>query len=153
MDNDFVEIEYPEPEYALFDTSREGLPAVVAVNAALLHFPHRDVFGWHLSILIFANEVAEQGMPTSNENRVIGFVGDEIEQVILANQNALFLARETWNGRKQILFRVHDPDETNDSLQSLLARSDQQREWDFRMEGDPSWSLAEPVLALLESGT
>jgi hypothetical protein len=151
MNNDFVEIEYPEPEYALFETSREELPAIVVVNAALQSFPHPDVFAWHLSILISANEMAEQGMPISAESEVIGAVGDEIEAAVLADSNALFLARETWNGTRQLVYLVHDPDTANEALQVLIAQPAPKREWDFRMDHDPSWSLAEPYLALFES--
>jgi hypothetical protein len=151
MSDDFVEIEYPEPEYALFETSLEGMPAIVVVNAALQSFPHPDVFAWHLSIQINANKMAEQGMPTSEESEVIGAVGDEIEKVVLADSNALFLARQTWNGTRHLIYLVHDPDRANDALQVLLAQPTSKREWDFRMDHDPSWSLAAPYLALFES--
>ena len=153
MSDDFVEIEYPEPEYAVIETSREELPAIVVVNAALQNFPHPDIFPWHLSILISANKMAEQGMPTSEEIEVIAAVGDEIEEAILADFNALFLARETWNGRRQLVYLVHDPERANDALQVLLARPAAKRDWEFRMEHDPSWSFADPFLTLLESAS
>jgi hypothetical protein len=44
MDDDTATIEYPEPLYSLFETSRDGLPAVVVVNAALREFLHRELF-------------------------------------------------------------------------------------------------------------
>jgi len=146
-------IEYPEPKYALINTSRGDLPAVVVVNAALRNFPHRDIFPWHLSVLIFADELGDHGMPTPKETRLIDAVGDEIERAILENHNALFLARETHNGRRQLLFRVHDPAPANGALQALLALPAAKREWDFRMEGDESWRLAQPCFSLLDAAS
>ena len=69
MSTSRITIEYPEPVYSLFDTSRDDLPAVVVVNAALREFAHRDLFPWHLSVLITPRALAEHGMPTSEEQR------------------------------------------------------------------------------------
>jgi hypothetical protein len=146
-----ITIEYPEPIYSLFDTSRDDLPAVVVVNTALREFAHRDLFQWHLSVLITPHALAEQGMPTREECAVVNAVDDEIEAVVTGDRNAVFLARETWNGRRQLLFRVHDPKIAESSLQRLIARGSQQREWEFLMEHDTSWSFAAPYLSLFES--
>ena len=143
-----VTIEFPEPIYSLFNTSRDDLPAVVVVNAKLKEFAHRDLFPWHLSVLITPRALAENGMPTSAECLVLDAVADEISAVVTGNRNALFLARETWNGRRQLLFRVHNPKFADRSLQQLISRGSQQREWEFRMEHDASWSFGEPYLSL-----
>jgi len=151
MNDDSVTIAYPEAEFALFNTSREDFPAAVVVNAALRHFPRRDIFPWHLSVLIFPTALAGQGMPTHAESAILDAVGDEIEHCILEHHNGLFLARETWNGRRQLLYRVHDPERANTDLQALTAEAVAKREWKFRMEHDASWSFAEPYLMLFES--
>jgi|SRR5687767_2613492 len=144
-----ITIEYPEPDYSLFDTSRDDLPAVVVVNAALRGFAHRDLFPWHLSVLITPHAMAEHGMPTREECVVLDAVDEEIEAVVTGDRNALFLARETWNGRRQLLFRVHDPEVADGSLQQLISRGSQQREWEFQMEHDATWSFGEPYFSLL----
>ena len=151
MSASHVNIEYPEPVYCLFDTSREELPAVVVVNSALRQFLHRDLFPWHLSVLITPRAFAEHGMPTREECAILDTVGDEIEAAVTGDRNALFLARETWNARRQLLFRVHDPKVADGSLQQLISRGSQQREWKFLMEHDAAWSFGEPYFSLFES--
>jgi hypothetical protein len=146
-----VTIEYPEPLYSLFDTSRGGLPAVVVVNAALREFAHRDVFPWHLSVVIDARELADHGMPTRDEYLVLDAIGDLIEATLLETRNAIFLARETWNGRRQLVYRVNDPDVAAQALQALIDRGQQRREWEFRMEADVEWADANPYFSLFES--
>jgi hypothetical protein len=151
MSSDEVTIEYPEALYTLFNTSRAELPAIVVVNAALRDFPHHEVFPWHLSVLIDPIDFADQGMPTRNECQVLDAVGDLIEDAVLATRNAIFLARETWNGRRQLLYRVNDPEVAAGALRSLIDRGGQQREWEFRMEEDFEWAHAAPYLSLFDS--
>ena len=148
-----VSIEYPEPLYSLFDTSRGGLPAIVVVNAALAEFAYRDVFPWHLSIILKPQALAQNGMPTEAEYLMLDAIGDIIEETVTGRRNAVFLARETWNGQRQLLFRVHDPEITNCALTQLMEGSSQQRHWEFRMEHDGAWSLACPVLSLVEKAS
>src|ERR1017187_6120001 len=95
MNTSQITIEYPEPFYSLFNTSRGDLPSIVVVNAKLSEFAHRDIFPWHLSVIIDARELAERGMPTHDECAILDSVGDEIEAAIVGNRNGLFLARET----------------------------------------------------------
>ncbi|KRA19921.1 DUF695 domain-containing protein [Lysobacter sp. Root604] len=71
MSADTVTITLPEPVYTLFDTTRQDLPAVVVVNDALLSFQHTDVFAWHLEVTVHAVDLAEQGMPSNEESRIL----------------------------------------------------------------------------------
>lgn len=148
-----VTIEYPEAIYSLFDTSRDGLPAVVVVNAALREFGHRDVFPWYLSVIIDALELANQGMPTRGEYLILDAVGDVIDDTVLKTRNAVFLARETWNGQRQLVYRVNDPEVAAGALQGIIDRGGQKREWEFQMESDLEWAHAAPYLSLFESAT
>jgi Family of unknown function (DUF695) len=149
-----VTIKTPEPHYTLFSATRAGLPEIVVVNDALLSFPHNKVFGWHLCVTLDAKELIENGMPSSVESALLFEIGDEIEQVVLAGrtetngENALFLARSTWNEQRELLFQVYDPDITHAALQSLLNGRNWQREWDYHMERDTEWSNAAYIFQL-----
>ena len=145
--NEYVRITLPEPNYTLFDADRSGLPEIVVVNEALLGFQHTKVFPWHLEVTIEANDLAEQGMPTPDESAVLFELGDRIEGAVLG-RNALFMARSTWNGIRQLLFRVHDPEITHAALQAILAEQPPIREWRYRMEQDREWALAGPIFKL-----
>src|SRR5579864_2962437 len=111
MDEDSVKIEIPEPSYTLFNAQRDGLPQVVVVNEALLSFQWTRLFSWHLRVCIEAEDLAEHGMPTSRESSLLFEVGDQIEKLVLEGrtaqgaENALFLARSTWNGFRDLYFQ------------------------------------------------
>jgi len=139
-----------KPYYTLINTSKGKDPAVVVVNSALRGFEHRDVYAWHLKMTIDCKYVERNGMPTAREVAALEQLEDENFASILAEQNAVFLARVTCRGRRELMYRIHDPGPANEVLQKLVSQPNPSREWDYRMEYDPGWALAQPELNLLE---
>ena len=154
MADNHIRIFLPDPHYTLFDSNRNDLPEVIVVNDALLSFQHSEIFPWHLEVSIQAEELAEEGMPTLEESKLLFEIGDKIESAI-EGRNALFLARSTWDGLRQLSSRVHDPELANGTLQSLLADKPHIRPWEFRMHHDPEWQEAGYIFKLfpLANGT
>jgi hypothetical protein len=142
-----IRITVPEPHYTLFNSVRSDLPEVIVVNDALLAFQHTDIFPWHLEVTIQAEELAGEGMPTPEESKLLFEIGDKIESAI-EGKNALFLARGTWDGLRQLSFRVHDPEQANDALKSLLANKPHARFWEYRMRSDSEWLEAGYIFKL-----
>lgn len=140
----------PPPHYTLIETSKGEDPAIVVVNSALRRFDERARFPWHLSVLIDCKQLAQHGMPTTEENEALYQVEDEISKLILERQNALFLARITCRGQRELVFRVNDPEIADQMLRQSLSATTPIREWEYRMEHDGAWDLARPELLLLE---
>jgi hypothetical protein len=140
MNNDSVTIEIPEPHFSVFNTTREDLPAVVVVNDALLSFQHTDIFPWHLVVTLEAADLVDRRMPSPDESNILFEIGDKIEGAVVGS-NAIFLARSTWNGLRQLVFRVYDPEVANATLQALI-KDEQSRPWEFKMQGDSDWREA-----------
>jgi hypothetical protein len=138
------------PYYTLIKTSRAGKPAVVVVNSALRVSTARSSFSWHLEVSIDCRELALHGMPNERESKVLHELEDLITPLVEAGNNAVFLARITWDGKRELKFRVHDPELAFETLQELSSRPDQVREWRFEINEDPRWDLAAPELQLLE---
>jgi hypothetical protein len=161
MDNETVTIDVPKPHYTLFDNTRNGLPEVIVVNDALLSFPHIEVFPWHLCVKLEVEELSENGMPTHDESQLLFGIGDRIEATVLGGrtefggENALFLARSTWNMIRELHFHVHDPEIAHGALQRLLDSETWQRGWEYRMQSDPEWKQAGAIFRLfpLANGT
>ena len=106
------------------------------------------MFPWHLRIRLEARHLADQRMPTSEESEILFRVGDRIEAAVVSGRtdrggkNALFLARSTWNGLREIYFQVHDPEVADAALQQLIADPHREREWEYRMAQDAQWQEA-----------
>jgi hypothetical protein len=143
-----VSIDLPEDHYTLFNATRDELPEVICVNDALLSFVHTNIFPWHLRVRLDAKALAENGMPTPEESKLLFEMGDRIEEVVLEGRtsfgarNALFLARSTWNALRELYYCVHDPEITHAALQVLLDAGHHKRYWEYKMSHDPEWSEA-----------
>jgi Family of unknown function (DUF695) len=149
-----ITIDLPEPHYTLFNSKRDGLPEVIVVNDALLAFRNTEIFPWYLCITLEVKELIENGMPSSEESELLFNIGDLIESAVLKGltdqgaENAMFLARSTWNEVRELMFQVHDPEVTHSELQKLLQSREWEREWSYRMEHDPEWEKASFVFQL-----
>jgi hypothetical protein len=156
MTQETIAIDLPKDHYTLLDATRDGLPEVIVANEALLNFPHIEVFPWHLRVRLYAEDLAENGMPTRKESLVLFEVGDRIEEVVLSGKtsagapNALFLARSTWNEARELHFYVHDPEVAHAALQALLENEHHKRAWDYEMNRDPEWQEGAWIFHLFE---
>jgi hypothetical protein len=55
----------------------------------------------------------------------------------------LFLGQITWNETRELIWRVFDPEITNTFLQDLIKSKTHFRPFDYRIEQDKAWKLAE----------
>jgi len=140
----------PEPYYTLIRTSKGNDSAIVVVNSALRTFRDRQAFPWHLKISIDCKRLGANGMPTDEEGEILKRLEDAITSLIEITKNAIFLARITCQGERVLLYRVHEPGVANDALKQLVSEASQLREWNYRMDHDADWELAQPELHLLE---
>lgn len=137
----------PDEYYSVLNFRQEDLPGVAVVNSALRDFEPKEVFAWHLSIMLELVDLIDNGMPSRNEVDVIDDYGDFLDDKIKGENkekpNALFLARITWNGTRELIWRVYDPEIADKFLKDLIADGNQIREFDYRMENDEEWRLTE----------
>ena len=143
----------PEESYSIIEFRQDELPGIGAINTALRDFEPKVVFGWHLSLVLQLDDLIENGMPSRAEREVVDRFGDALDVGIKGSDaekpNALFLARITWNATRELIWRVFDPEPANEYLQSLIneVADARPRPFDFRMDHDPEWELAEWHLA------
>ena len=137
----------PKEDLAVVKFIQDDLPGVAMINVALRGFDPKIVFPWHLSIMVQLNDLVENGMPSRDERDVVDAFGDALDVAIQGEDsqkpNALYLARITWNGTRELIWRVYDPEIANDYLQSILNADGEvrPRPFDFRMDHDPEWEL------------
>ncbi len=140
----------PEERFTLIRSSKKELPAVISVNSALYGFEPKIIFRWHLSILFTLKDQIGNGMPTKEETDLLYAYEDQLSATLRGPRaekpNALFLATITWNGTREVLYRVYDPEPANDALQQICRENSTPRGFDFTMEPDPEWKSAEWLL-------
>ena len=132
----------PEEVHTLVEFRQKDLPGFAMVKSALGKFESRTIFSWHLSVLIDCEELVANRLPSPNEQNVLYQFEDRLDSLIKTNGNALFLARVTHDGHREIIWRVRDPEIANAALREILLSKGYQREFEFRIEEDPTWQKA-----------
>jgi hypothetical protein len=137
----------PEENYQLIEFRQEDLPGIGVINEALCDFEPKVVFAWHLSLMIDFEDLIENGMPSKAEREVVDPFGDSLDAVFKGDDpekpNALFLARITWNRTRELIFRVYDPKPPHEYLSRMIAEKNHPRQFDYRIDDDPEWKLAQ----------
>lgn len=151
---DEVRIVLPEESYTLIEYKNDDLPCVAMVNTGLMDFQHRDVFRWHLSVIIDfdEDEIVDNGMPSEFEREIVDPFCEKLGEEIKAGGNALFLVRETWNKTRRLVWMVYDPEIANEHLQYIIDQQRHPRPFDYRMEQDPEWKQPEWYFGAIETG-
>jgi hypothetical protein len=86
-------------------------------------------------------------MPSEFEREAVDFFGDSLDAVFKGDEpekpNALFLARITWNKCRELVYRVYDPKPANQYLADMIKEKTYPRAFDYRIDHDPEWKMAE----------
>ncbi len=133
----------PEEAFIIVDFKQHSLPGVATINSALVEFEPKVVFGWHLSIMIAAQDLDDQQLPTPDEQQTLDVFEGELAPIMKANGNALFLGRVTNDGWRELIYRIYDPEPVNEYLQGLIASKKHRRPFDFRIDPDEGWEKAQ----------
>jgi hypothetical protein len=129
----------PAEVHTLLEFRQRDWPGFAIVNTALREFRRKAAFSWHLSVLICCDDLVENRLPSANEQNVLYEFEDRLASLITADDNALFLARVTHDARREIIWRVHEPEAPHAALNGILASKNYPREFDYRIENDPEW--------------
>lgn len=136
----------PTESFSVIEYEIDGKPAIGTVNTALKDFSHKDVYSWYLSIIIDFDKYQENGMPTSEEYKVVLLFADLLDDKLRNDDdapNALFVAREIRNGFCHLIYYVKDPDTAYAFLKKMIEEKSYMRKLEFIMEQDSDWEQAE----------
>lgn len=137
----------PEEEYQIIEFRQENLPGIGVVNLSLIEFEPKEVFSWHCSIMINFENFIENGMPTNNDvliaEKFEDFLSENIKGADKEKPNALFLARITWNETRELIWRVYNAKKVNEFLEKIIAEKKHPFQFDYRIDNDEEWKLAE----------
>jgi hypothetical protein len=137
----------PEEEYQIIEFRQENLPGIGVVNLSLIEFEPKEVFSWHCSIMINFENFIENGMPANNDvliaEKFEDFLSENIKGADKEKPNSLFLARITWNETRELIWRVYNAKKVNEFLEKIIAEKKHPFQFDYRIDDDEEWKLAE----------
>ncbi len=120
----------------------DGMDAVLVQNHALKNYRARDRFPWFLYLRIFYRDKLPNKLPAPAEQKIIDQFEDELAAEIKRSENAVFIGKTTWNGVREIVFQVKDPERVNNYLTEIIEQETEIRGFDFEMKKDPAWENA-----------
>jgi uncharacterized protein DUF695 len=135
--------EPPEEAHKLVEFRLRNLPGFVTINVALKDFEPKAVFSWHLSVLILYDDQVENRLPSDDEQSPLYLFEDRLDLLFRQNGDALFLARVTHDGRRELIWRTGNPEAADSVLRDILRDKSYPREFDYRLDHDPKWERAE----------
>ena len=140
----------PEAKYRIIEFIQDGLPGVGFINISLQDFEPKAVFAWHLSIMINLEDLIENGMPSKEERKIRDEFESQIDLLLKGPEadkpNVIFLARITWNETRELMWRIYNPEAANQMLQTIIDKNESPRQFDYRIDCDEEWELAEWIL-------
>ena len=136
----------PDDSGCIVRFQQEGLTGVANIRSSLRDWEPKIVFRWHLSLIVELQDLVEHGMPSKAEQSIVDDFGDTLEAAFVGapdHPNALFLARITWNGTRELVYRVCEPEPIDRYLREIIESDRSPRPFDYRISDDPEWELAE----------
>jgi Family of unknown function (DUF695) len=128
-------------DYVVLEFEQRNLPGVAIVNSMLGNSLAKEGYSWHLSVLIQCSDLVDNRLPSPAEQSVLCALEESIQSVLAQYDNAVFLARVTHDGLRELIWRVKNPKVSNDTLQNLIKEK-LVRPIDYRIDEDPNWDKA-----------
>lgn len=140
----------PEEGFTIIQYSDKGLPGFGAINFNLKGFGNKEFFGWFCSLIIQYDNVRPDGLPVEEEMTATRDFEEKVCEMITGNDkrhpNVLFLGDLTWNGTRQMMWRVSDPEPVHALLGNIINRGDYPRHFSYEIVKDPEWEQTAFIL-------
>ncbi|WP_020569335.1 DUF695 domain-containing protein [Neolewinella persica] len=137
----------PEEAYTGVEFIQDQFLGIASINTSLVGFNSKEVFRWHLSILFDLQNTNAAKLPTDKEIKVLDKIEDEYHNLVIGpskkKPNGLFLARIFWNNTAELIWRVYSPEEIHVKLSGILKDENYTHPFDYRIDDDKEWKLAE----------
>ena len=137
----------PIESFRTIEFIQEEFLGFAVVNESLAEFQPKEVFAWHCSIMLECEQSMENRLPSKEEVKILEEFGDYLDEKIKGQNkekpNGIFLAKITWNRTRELIWRIFDPELTNDFLTDIIERKDHLRNFDYRIDPDEDWKLTE----------
>lgn len=142
-----VTVSIPEPDMLGVKFRQDGRIGFAEVNKALRDSALKSVFQWHFSVWIECEHCDNSGIASEDEKLLLSEFEQFLSRLALGSDpdkpNALFMARIDWNRSRELIWRVYDPEIVDRPLREILGTELPPREFDYRIDLDAGWILAE----------
>jgi len=127
-----------EGTFSVLRGEMDGHPLFAMVDTGLRGYTEKSSLPWLLSLSTPLVNPTSDGLPTRAEANNLNEWEDAVEQGLKAGGRLVFVGRVTWNGHRELLYYVAQPEACTKKLQELIDRH-AWRPFAFRCERDDKW--------------
>ena len=127
-----------EGTFSVLQSEMDGHPLIAVVDMGLRGYTEKSSVPWFLSVSTPLVSPTSDGLPTRADANNVNEWEDGIEQELRGEGRFVYVGRVTWNGHRELLYYVAQPEASTKKLQRLIDRR-AWRPFAFRCERDDKW--------------
>jgi len=127
-----------EEKFAVLQGEIDGRPLLAIIDKSLREYESKAGLPWFLSISTPLINPTKDGLPNDKDSSALNAWEDLLESAIAAACRFVYVGHVTWNGSREVLYYVAEPDALDTRLKNLV--SDRvTRPFAFHYERDDKW--------------
>lgn len=124
--------------FSVYRSELDGKPLFATIDTKYSNYSEKSRFNWFLSISMPLVDPTHDGLTTRGEANELNKTEDLLEKKIAQIGDFCHIGRVTWNGYREVIYYVNDPEKIAKSLQDIID-SGEFRDFSFRCEKDDDW--------------
>ncbi len=137
-----------DKKFSVYKAQKDGKPALITINETYDDFVNKENLPWCAIVSISLSNPDPSGWPAPAEQEALDFFEDEIELRINEVSDIYFVARTTWNGKREIYFYIDHPEEVGAVLSNLFAIQNVFKSKEYVIEKDEEWEHIKKLLPM-----
>ncbi len=129
--------EFPKENISLMEGKIEGFPNLLVLNKALKFYEFTQNYPYLLNISLILKNIGNNGLPKGNTDELY-LIEDIIYQALPKKEQGHFVATETYNGKRELLYYAQS-EKLIDNILKLLPKDYFTCEVHYSIEYDPFW--------------
>ena len=127
--------------FSVLGSEVDGRPLIAIIDMGLRNSPDRQHLPFFLSLSTPLISPTSDGLPTKNDADSLNTWEDAMEARLRPIGKFVFVGRVTWNGNRELLYYVNDPQPAVEVLKKL-SDAHSTRPFAFRCNRDEKWDKA-----------
>lgn len=116
--------------------SNNGNPIMIMVNSGAMEWDYAASHPWILKVNIKYDGSPNEGLPTSETNKFMDLIEDQLIELLPVKDGHIYLGRETYEGNRYIYFACHDFRQSSRATEFIINQYSDQYEIDRNIYKD-----------------
>jgi hypothetical protein len=129
--------EFPKEDTIIMEGKIDELPSLLVLNKSLDYYEFTQKFPYLLQLTLSLKNAGDNGLPQGNVDELY-LIEDIIYQEIYKSKKGHFIARETYNGKRDLFYYADSKGSIANAL-NMLPKEYESCEVQYSIDYDPFW--------------